>query len=382
MIAACSVGATAAIVFNIFPIFMGEIAKQFAFNEVQMGYIGSAYLGGFAIPALFATYWIPRLRWKASITASLVVIAICLACLDLTSNGKIAYVIIALLGVANSINYSITLVIVSRHANPDRAFGFKLATEMSLATLVMYLMTDIIISDYGFAGFVYGMIVVYLLCCVPFLLLLPNYTPLADEADIQAAGQSVVSQVFSRAAIPVWLASTALFIQFGTLAALWGFSESIAAAAGIDDAVIGTRLTYAVFCGIIGAGAVAWLGNRLGTVQPLIAGFMVIIGMVTWVSQDTSLVVITIFMCITSAMIQYTAAYLMGYIADLDIREKFTPMIPFILACSGAVGPGVAGAMIEESGSFQSVYQLAISITVVSALLILVCARLERVGPK
>jgi len=378
MIAACSVGATAAIVFNIFPIFMGEIARQFAFNEVQMGYIGSAYLGGFAISALFATYWIPRLQWKASITASLVVIAICLACLGLTSNGKIAYVLIALLGVANSINYSITLVIVSRHANPDRAFGFKLATEMSLATLVMYLMTDVIISGYGFAGFVYGMIVVYLLCCVPFLLLLPNYTPLADDADIQAAGQSVVSQVFSRAAFPVWLASTALFMQFGTLAALWGFSESIAAAAGIDDAVIGARLTYAVLCGIIGAGAVAWLGNRVGTVKPLIAGFMVIISVVIWVSQDISLLAVTVFMCITSAMIQYTAAYLMGYIADLDIREKFTPMIPFILASSGAVGPGVAGTMIEASGSFQSLYQLAISITVVSGLLILICARLER----
>jgi len=65
LVAACMISGVGALVFNAFPLFLSVTANQFGLNDTQLGLLGTTYLGGFAVVALFAPIWMPRIEWRS-----------------------------------------------------------------------------------------------------------------------------------------------------------------------------------------------------------------------------------------------------------------------------------------------------------------------------
>ena len=66
LVGACIVSGAGALVFNAFPVFLSATADQFSLNDAQLGMLGTSYLGGFSVTALFAPLWMPRVSWHAA----------------------------------------------------------------------------------------------------------------------------------------------------------------------------------------------------------------------------------------------------------------------------------------------------------------------------
>ena len=232
---------------------------------------------------------------------------------------------------------------LSAAADADRAYGFKLSAEMVLAAITMFLMTSLLIARFGYTGFLWGSAFIYGVSALGILGLPANLMTQAASGDSQEGRDS--------AKLPVVLASAALFLQFGTFSGIWGFMARIGTLSGVGNDAIGTILTLSLLCGLSGALACAALGNRFGQRIPILLGMVMTILALALLKFSQEVFFFAIAACMINALLQFLCAYQMGLITDLDSNGRYTVMIPFILALSGAVGPGVMGVVLESHGA-------------------------------
>jgi cyanate permease len=373
LVAASVLSGAGALVFNAFPLFLSAIADQLNMGDAQLGLLGTAFLVGFALVALVAEWWVVRVNWKVASTVAYLCIGLGSLSL-LASSADTAYLSMALLGVGCSIVFTIGLTVLSRAKDPDRAFGIKLMFEMAFAGLIMVVMTKLIMVQFGFVGFVVGVVIFWGLTAVGLNWLPENFmkreAQQGKEDDQTAGGFN----------IPAWAGAVVLFVQFGVYSGLWGFMERIGSDSGAGSQAIGTILSLSIAAGFLGAMAAAIIGNRLGQVVPMSVGFLLTIAMIVLLHVSRSNVTFGVAACTINALIQFMVAYQMGFIASRDGTGRFTVMIPFILAAGGAVGPGVAGGLAEASG-FSTVYICFGIITAVNLVITLWACSLKTPDP-
>ena len=358
--AACVLSAIGALVFNAFPLFLSVTADQFALNDAQLGLLGTSYLGGFAVIALLAPLWMSKLEWRLSGAAGSVLMLSALVLLGLTSIVDSVYIAMGALGAGAGIVFTIGLTILSRAADPERAFGIKLMYEMTFAGILIFVMTKFVIVRFGFTGFVVGSFLLYLVSTLFVLKLPANFL----RRELTVPAKLALSH---QPKLPTCLAVFALLIQFAAFSAVWAFMERIGLDNGLDSGFIGTVLTVSIVAGLAGAGLAAILGNGYGHIAPLVAGLLATIASVIVLASLTGATAYVLAASGINATLQFTIAYQMGLIAHTDYSGRIAIMIPFFLAVSGGIGPGIAGAVIETSG-FAPVYWGFAIITVVTIL--------------
>lgn len=230
---------------------------------------------------------------------------------------------------------------------------------MLLAGVLMFLMTSFVLSAFGYYGFVIGVLLVY------------GLTALA----VAGLPSEVISIEPEEARVPdstgngsAWIAALALFIQFGVFSALWGFMERIGNEMGVSDSAVGNILSLSVIVAIAGAMIGAGVGNRFGQVKPLLVAFALTLISVFCLRYGSGTLLFLVTSCAINVLLQVCVIYQMGLVVVKDNSGKLTVMIAFILAAGGAVGPGVAGTIIEFSG-YSTMYFVLGAAIVLSAIL-------------
>ena len=369
VIAACLLSAAGALVFNAFPLFLSTIAGQFGFGDEQLGLLGTYYLGGFALVALLAPIWMPRLPWRMTAVSAYALVLLALFRLSIAQADAVHWGM-ALLGLGSAFLFTIGLGVLSAAPDPDRAYGFKLSAEMVLAAVTMFIMTTMILARFGYAGFLWASAVIYGASAAGIIRLPANF--------LQEVGVGDRASARGNSRGPVVLASVALFLQFGTFSGLWGFMERMGTLRGLGDDAIGTILTLSLLCGLGGALACAAMGRRYGQRRPILAAMGLTVLAVLLLRSGQGVVAFAIAACVINALLQFLCAYQMGLITELDQGGRFTVFIAFILAFSGAVGPGVMGAAMESQG-LEGSLSLGIA-TTVGAMVMTVLATSRRQG--
>ena len=65
-------GALGAVIFNILPLFLGSASDSLGLDHAQIGLLGSAYLGGYAVMIAAGFFWVERLPWRKTLAGALV----------------------------------------------------------------------------------------------------------------------------------------------------------------------------------------------------------------------------------------------------------------------------------------------------------------------
>ncbi len=359
-VAACVLSAIGALVFNAFPLFLGALAEQFDLGDEQMGLLGSSYLGGFALVSFCALWWLGRLRVRYLAMIAYGVILSSLLAFLLVSSQHLSYAM-ACLGGGCVVLFIIGLELLAHDRDPDRAFGLKLCAEMLLAGVVMYVMTGYVLSQFGYRGFVFGCLILFAATAV-FIWPLPNKRLVASTAT--NGGESGAA---------VWMAALALFLRFAVFSALWGFMERIGQVMAGESEALGAILSLSILAGLLGALLGAAVGSRFGHTKPLMLCFALLLLCLLAMQLWTGLGLFVTVACLINALLQLCVIYQMGLVVACDSSGKFTVFIAFILAAGGAVGPGVAGSLIEASG-FSALYGLLAAVTLISAALTLLAS--------
>jgi len=363
ILAGCLLSAAGALVFNAFPQILTAIAIEFQLGEAQVGSLISAYMGGCALLALFAPVWMKVLPWKATAMAAYGVFT-CGAILLVQGGSEMLTSAMFIMGLGSIVLFSISVGVIAAARDPDRGFGLKLTAEMILGAVMIFVVAKFVASVFGFSGFVYGMLLLYVATACG-ILWLPNKSMLAQtQSNHDRLSQSTKWHA------PV--AAVALFLFFGAYTAVWSFAGILGLEHGLIETQISTALTLALLAGLGGALLCAWLGQSQGHLKPMMIGMaLMALGFLTLTySQGFLLFVVAI--CVINGLLQFVVAYQMGLLAMVDLSGRFTALIAFILASSAALSGDLMGSLIENFGLPRAILFATAAVMVAMGLTALV----------
>jgi MFS family permease len=188
LITACIIGTAGVIIFALLPLLLGTAADAFGLDDAQVGFLGSAYVGGNTLVAALSFYWITRFDWRHVFVVglSLLVCGLLTAVALPSYNGALTGLAIA--GLGSGFMYALSVAIVSEMRDADRKFGIKMVPEQSISAVLLFLLPALVIAQWGFSGFLLTLVAFFLLV-LPFLARVPPHGKKQERVE---AGERVL----------------------------------------------------------------------------------------------------------------------------------------------------------------------------------------------
>lgn len=160
-----------------------------------------------------------------------------------------------------------------------------------------------------------------------------------------------------------------------SLSGVWTFIGSISAKAGISAQASGELLAVATVMGIVGAGCASLIGNRLPRLPLLLLGYGLMAGSVLLLLGAPTLARFALAALVFKFTWTFILPLILACLADLDRSGKLMNASNLVIGGGLAIGPALAGRLIEGSGGFQPLLIGGACLTLLSLALILACRR-------
>lgn len=377
-IAAGLISGCGALMFNVMPVFVGALSREFSFDDSQLGDIVSAFNIGFTFIAIASMLWVRRINWRLLSAGSVTVAALGLLGMSFVSGFRSIALFTGLVGLGMGSLYALIMAILGDSDDPDKAFGLKLGLETLPGAFLLFLLPAVIVPAAGFAGVAYAIVATLI------VLGLASFS-LPASGSVQAAvnrGQDGAVKAFSSLVLPVLgvLSSLAFFTG---ISASWAFLELLGNAGGLHGDTIGVVLAVGfVICGL-GGFAAATIGDRFGRAVPVVG-----IALINWaglwqLGVCESVAGYAVGACLFLFSVNFTLAYTFGLTAEVDGGGKLVVLSAAGLSGGAVIGPAVSGRLAESGGytamlSFSALCTLA---AVLLYFLVMQRARANRLSP-
>ena len=381
-IAAGLLSGVGAMISSTMPMVIGTMAESFKFSESQLGDLIAVFNLTFTLIAIASLFFVRRINWKfAAFLGSGISIASLLG-VTLTDEYPSIMMLFGVMGVGLGGLYALGMAVMGDSQNPDRAFGFKLGLEAFPATMLLFTLPLLVIPLYGFKGMAYAMAAMCLF--IGFLSgVLPSrgvkndvtLSRPATEINKKACAELKLSIAPLAFSLLILIAS---IIFFSGIAATWAFLEIIGTDKGLPADKVGVTLALGMISSAIGAFVAAWLGNKFGRNFPLISIMVINIVSLIIIWWSTSLISFAVGAILFTFCVNYGLAYFFGFSAELDLSGRFVVLSATTLSLGGAIGPGLAGRMIEIQG-FKTVLVFSAVCSLLSLIIYMVVVRITRV---
>jgi|GEM_PF-6613204 len=338
--AAILLGALCALVVNTLPVFLTVLGRTLSLNEVQVGYVALADMGGIAAGTVLCAMLpglLVRLGWR---TVAIAGIAVLIAGNVLASQAQGYAALIAARAVAGSgagVAMAIVYAVLASGTNDARNLAlFNVAQLGSGAIGVQFLGT--IAGEWGASGLfllIAAMSVGGLVLC----LALPRAPVGQTDPAHAASANGTISG-------PGWLAILSALLYFAGAGAIFGFLAYMGIAWGGSAPDVESGLSMVLVAGMAGGLVSAFIGSRYHFARPLVAGYVVL------------LVAIILLMTIKPVAGFVLLASLFGFgwniltpfqFAAVTHADSSTSAAMLVNACTLggiAIGPAIAGNFV------------------------------------
>lgn len=362
---------------NIMPAIVDGLIQALGYTNQQAGTVGSANMYGAAFGALAIVFVIKRLDWQAAaLTFLLTLIA-----LDLVSLAVESHTVMTALrfahGLVGGALVGTGFAVIARTVEPDRTFGVLLFVQFGLGGLGVMFIPGLVplfgtkvlfLSLVAFTGVT--------LLMLPFL---PAYPRAADPATDPAALADVrrlKSAAQQTRLVPLLLTLLAIFLFQAANMGLYAFIIGMGAWYGLEQPFITTTLGLAAWLGLVGAGLVVLISDRLGYLKSLAWGIaLTVVG--TWALLYSDVPWIWVVAnCAIGITWAYAIAYLLGLVSRFDAVGQMAALGGFASKIGLASGPVVVGMLLGED-NYPLVIWVAAASLVVCLLAVLIPARMQ-----
>lgn len=155
-----------------------------------------------------------------------------------------------------------------------------------------------------------------------------------------------------------------------SLSAVWTFIGGIAAGAGLSPAHSGQVLAVATLLGIVGAGAAALIGARFGGGRLIVLGYALLLASAALLTGQPLLLRFALAALLFKFTWTFVLPFILARVAGLDNDGKLMNGINLVIGGGMAIGPTLAGSLIESSGGFNALLFGALGCALLSLLLI------------
>jgi len=308
------------------PIFTNILGVSLQLDADQIGLIIFAEIVGAALASILATFWIQKANWRLMAGFAVITVIVINIVSGFQSDATVLVWLRFLAGfLGEGIAFAVAIGIINSSSNPDRLFGYSVASQVSTGVLT--------------------------------LLVLPGLGELYAGADARVTGS----------ATPAIVTLTVLLIWCTGLGAVWAFLINIGVSGGLENTVAGRALAISTTIGIAGALAASALAGRGGRLAPVGIALLIQIGAVMLLQGEMSFLRFTLTCAVFQVFWNFTGPYLMGMVAASDTTGRISVLIPVAQTGGFALGPAIAGGMMagDSLTAANNVGMLAILIALV-----------------
>lgn len=353
---------------NIMPAIVDGLVQALNYSNQEAGSVASANMYGAAFGALAIVFVIKRLDWQVVALAFLIT----LISLDLVSlTVESLDVMVALRFVHGLVGGALVgtgFAVIARTVEPDRTFGVLLFVQFGLGGLgVMFIpgLVPLFGTKVLFLSLVAFSAVTLLM--LPFL----DRYPRAAEVTELAKPKSGRIRVG-----PLALTLAAIFLFQAANMGLYAFVIGMGAWYGLEQTFVTTSLGLAAWLGLVGAGLVVLVSDRLGYLKSLGWGIaLTVVG--TWALLYSGVPWIWVAAnCAIGITWAYAIAYLLGLVSRFDTAGQMAALGGFASKIGLASGPVVAGMLLGED-NYPLVIWVAVAALVLCLLIAMIPAGLQ-----
>ena len=367
VVAACLMSSAGAIVYLISPVLVGSAIDSLGLTNDQAGLLIASYFAGYTIITISAVAWLHKVNMRtAAWLSSLAFIA---SLIVGTSVSSLAGAILTMLvgGAGAGMLYGISITIISQSDDPDRYFGFALASQLFLGSALLFAGPAYIGPNWGYSGI--------LAATAVFVALMSLVIPWAPRAisslgaDEEGAEQSVpvASILTGIGAVLVW---------FTGYSGIYAFIERIGVEGGLTGYQIGLVLSLTILTGLAGALGAAWMGDRFGKIKPHLIGAFGAIVTVVLLLDGPELIRYSFAIVFLTLSINFWLAYMLGGVAAIDTSGRFAVLVTAALGVGATIGPAIAGGLIANSNYLPMLAFSLVAIMIGLAIIVSVLRRL------
>ncbi|MCP1478456.1 putative MFS family arabinose efflux permease [Pseudomonas chlororaphis] len=346
------------------PAVAAQLASQWQLSPSQIGDLFSTELGAMSLATLPAFWWLKRVDWRrAALLAGALFIVTNL--LSIWAQGYGALLALRFCSaLAGGSLMIICLSSAASTANPSRTYGLWVMGQLVVGAIGLSILPRLF-EHYGLAA-CYLLLALLMSLCLP----LARYFPQGAPTPEKTAGQA--------AAAPRWQALCGILGILGfyiSLSGVWTFIGSISAKAGISAQASGELLAVATVMGIVGAGCASLIGNRLPRLLLLLFGYSLMAGSVLLLLGAPPLARFALAALVFKFTWTFILPLILACLADLDRSGKLMNASNLVIGGGLAIGPALAGRLIESTSGFQPLLIGGAGLTLLSLALILGCRR-------
>lgn len=346
------------------PAVASQLQVQLNLSPTQTGDLFAVELGAMSLASLPALYWIKNFNLRMT---SLALGAIFIGG-NITSSYMDSYgllvVVRGLTSLAGGSLMVLTMTLAAQAKNRDRVFGLWTVGQIALGALGLGVLPRFF-DTLGIAV-VYWTLAVLMLLALPLVRFLPQHGTKPSPAGTQGIARVKPPLVKIGAAL------VACLIFYIGLIAVWTFTGGIAQSAGIEPPTASLILSLATVVGVVGSFAATLVGGTVNRRIVLWGGYLGMILAVTLLFGVDNTLRFGAAALIFKFAWPWTLPFLMSTLADLDPSGRATNLANLFIGGGLAIGPFIAGRLIDATGGYEALTLLSAPALIVSLVLILV----------
>lgn len=343
------------------PAIAAQLASQWHLSPTQIGDLFSTELGAMSLATLPALWWLKRFDWRrAALLAGMLFIAANLLSM-LVTDYRALLALRFCSALAGGSLMIICLSSAASSANPSRVYGLWVMGQLVVGALGLSILPRLF-EHYGLAA-----------CYLILAALMALFLPLARYFPQAAPAAPVREQGPQRSTWQAALGILGILSFYISLSGIWTFIGSIGAKAGISAEHSGEILAIATLMGIVGAGCASLIGTRLPRQLLLVLGYGLMAGSVLLLLGQPPLARFALAALAFKFTWTFILPLILACLADLDRSGKLMNASNLVIGGGLAIGPAIAGRLIENSASFSPLLMGGACITLLSLGLMLAC---------
>ena len=321
---------------TVLPIILGALVDYRGFTLANVGYVGSVEILGMALAVAISTGLINRMPRNRLAFIAAIALGLTQISSAFTLAPSLFFAERFVAGLSAGCMAGVLASTIALAQAPERLTAFIYLIDALLASL-LYLVLPAVIVHFELAG-AYALLGAATLLIAPVFLLLPARGPATTPA--RAGLRKDAARVIGFA-----------IILSAAAAAHWTFTERMALKVGLNMAQVGQVFAASLVVGIIGASIAAWIGDRFGSIRPIMLAWTMVLVMGFAMPYLPTPAAFILGFCLLRFFTNINDPFVVGVVARLDIEGRLTTIFAASGLFGAAIGPFLAST-IAGDGDF------------------------------
>lgn len=344
------------------PVIAQQLAIEWSLSPSQVGRFFFVELGLMSFATIPAYFWAKKISFRTATVYAALLFATGNILSFFAQSFDFLLFSRAVSALGGGTLMIITIGSCAITAKPDRTYGLWVLGQVLLGALALFVL------PLAFPSF--GLKICYVVMFVMICCALPFYRYFAD-CIIEKKAAVIASQ--SQNKVLGWVAVFATLLLYIAIGGIWTFISSIGTQANIDPQIISSTLAISTIIGILGCILPSVIGDKLNRKYFLIFGYGLFFLALMLLLEQISQIHLVISILLFKFTWMFTIPFVLATTSSQDSTGKLMNTINLVIGGGLALGPVIAGSVIENSESFNLLVSYSIALFFVSFILIFIC---------